>query len=137
MSKNVALFAIIALGLPPASQAQGTRRDYTRAEGLRAQTEGKVFKAKVEPHWFASNQRFWYRNDMAAGGREFIVVDAVKGERRRAFDHAKLAAALAVAFSKPQRATHLPFQEFEYQSDGTISLRPSKSAGNTTRSPTS
>ena len=33
------------------------------------------------------------RNDLAEGVREFILVDAVKGKRGRAFDHNRLAAA--------------------------------------------
>ena len=53
-----------------------------------------VFKARVTPHWFHQNNRFWYRNDLGGGKREFIVVNAEDGTREPAFDHQKLAAAL-------------------------------------------
>ena len=54
-------------------------------------------RTEIIPHWFDDNTRFWYRNDLAAGAREFIVVDAVKGTRVPAFDHKRLAAAVAKA----------------------------------------
>ena len=40
-----------------------------------------VFKTRITPHWFDQNNRFWYRNDLAGGAQEFILVDA---ERRDA-----------------------------------------------------
>jgi len=70
---SVALAA--ALALPQAGSAQGTKADYERADALRDRTRGRVFKARVEPHWFDGNDRFWYRNDLADGAREFVVVD--------------------------------------------------------------
>ena len=93
--------------------AQGTRADYERAEKLQSLTRGKVFKSAVEPHWFADNSRFWYRNDLIEGRREFIAVDAVKGERKAAFDHARLAEALAKAIGKPVDAARLPLDRIE------------------------
>src|SRR5262245_40656292 len=36
---------------------------------------GQVYKASVTPHWFANNTRFWYRNDLRGGGKEFILVE--------------------------------------------------------------
>ena len=59
--------------------------------------DGLVLKARITPHWFDHDNRFWYRNDLAGGAREFIVVDAVSGLRRPAFDHQKLAASLSKA----------------------------------------
>src|SRR5262245_44926855 len=40
-----------------------------------------VFKAEITPHWFADNTRFWYRNDLRGGAKEFILVDAENGKR--------------------------------------------------------
>ncbi len=80
----------------------------------------KVFKDRVNPHWLADNTRFWYRNDLAGGMREFILVNAVKGERRIAFDHARLAAALTKATGENHRATHLPLEELDFTEDGAI-----------------
>jgi len=80
-----------------AAPAQGTRADYQRANGLFRLTQNKVFKSRVIPHWFADYTRFWYRNDLAGGTREFVLVDAGRGKRTPAFDHARLAVALGKA----------------------------------------
>ena len=74
------LLALLLSSLP--AFAQGTRADYDRAAALTKRTENKVFRAKVEPHWLPGGNAFWYRNDLADGKKEWVQVDAVKGERR-------------------------------------------------------
>src|ERR1035441_1691233 len=59
--------------------------------------ERGVYKARINPHWFQNDTRFWYRNDLKGGAKEFILVDAERGNRQPAFDHQKLAAALSKA----------------------------------------
>ena len=98
--------------------AGGTTADYERAARLRGLTQNKVFKAAVVPHWFAGGNRFWYRNDLAGGDREFILVDAVKGERKAAFDHEKLAAALSKAAGKEYKPARLPIDALAFADAG-------------------
>jgi dipeptidyl aminopeptidase/acylaminoacyl peptidase len=98
----------------PAAVAQGTRADYDRAARLSVATRNKVFKSTVRPRWLAGNQRFWYRNDLEQESREFVLVDAVRGERRPAFDHARLAAALSTALKKEVAAARLPLGELHF-----------------------
>ena len=107
-SRVVMIACLILLGLSTAGRAQGTRADYERADALRARTMDKVFRSGVRANWSPDNLWFWYRNDLAGGAREFIAVGVEKGERRTAFDHAKLAEALSNATGKSLRATHLP-----------------------------
>ena len=76
--------------------------------------ERGVYKARISPMWFQDNTRFWYRNDLRDGAKEFIVVDAEKGARRPAFDHANLAAALSKAAGEEFKADHLPFSEIGF-----------------------
>jgi len=64
---------------------QGGRADYERALGLRAATANKVFKQQIRPNWSSDNTRFWYRNDLADGEREFVMV-AVKAGKLVACD---------------------------------------------------
>ena len=112
------LMILFAMILSPAfSRAQGTKEDYDRSARLRELTQGKVFKAAVDPHWFANNDRFWYRNDLPDKAREFILVDAVAGKREDAFDHEKLAAALAKQSGREVKATHLPFERIDFDGD--------------------
>ncbi len=75
---------------------------------------GGVTRAKVIPHWFAGNTRFWYRNDLTNNGREFVLVDAEHGVRELAFDHAAVAQQI-VGNSDPE---HLPVEELEFSPDG-------------------
>jgi dipeptidyl aminopeptidase/acylaminoacyl peptidase len=117
---------IIVLGLILAATsarlclAQGTAEDYARADALRERTRGKVFPDRVEPHWYAGGDRFWYRAERANEVYEFVAVDAALGTRRPAFDHAQLAAALTRATEKPHEATRLPFERIELESGAAV-----------------
>ena len=104
------LLATLAPSLCP---GQGTRADYDRANNLRRLIENKVFKQRVKANWLPGNTRFWYRNDLADGAREYLLVDAAKGERKPAFDHARLAAALAKATGKEVKADRLAVDKME------------------------
>ncbi len=103
--------AALALGLgctSIAARAQGTRADYERAQALRKLTENTVFKTRLKAHWFAHDTRFWYRNDLAGGAREFVLVDTDRGTRERAFDHQRLAAGLTKVLGREVRPDQLP-----------------------------
>lgn len=114
-------FAILTLGLLIAVaplHAQGTAADYQRASKLFALRQKKVFKDRVKPHWLADKRRFWYRNDLPGDSREFILVDALQGTRRLAFDHARLADALSKATGKEHRGTQLSIDALDFSADG-------------------
>ncbi|MBN1442468.1 MAG: DPP IV N-terminal domain-containing protein, partial [Planctomycetes bacterium] len=111
----VALFAFAcSLPLPHPARAQGSRSDYERAGKLREMTEGKVLNERIDVHWFAGGDRLWYRRDLAGGGREFIVVDAVERSRKPAFDHERMAKALSETLGKPCTARELPVERIEF-----------------------
>src|SRR5881296_913188 len=61
------------------------------------QQRQSVYKDRIIPHWFHNDTRFWYRNDLREGAKEFVVVDAERGRRNPAFDREKLATALSKA----------------------------------------
>jgi dipeptidyl aminopeptidase/acylaminoacyl peptidase len=107
------LSAAVLLVATSRSSGQGTKGDYERADRLRGMTQGKVFKADVQPAWFAGNDRFWYRNDLAGGGREFFAVDCLAGKREPAFDHAKLASALSEKLGQEVSPQKLPIDAIE------------------------
>lgn len=94
--------------------AQGTKSDYERARTLGKRAEGKVYRASVKPNWIAEEPRFWYRNDLAGGRREFILVDASVPAKRPAFDHAKLAASLSKLLAKRITADRLPVDRISF-----------------------
>ncbi len=101
-------------GPPP----EEIRQAYERAGRMNALTTGRVFKTRVAATWFAGNKRFWYRNDLRGGAREFVLVDAEKGERNPAFDHKRLAEALSKAAGAAHAADKLPFDTVEFVEDG-------------------
>src|SRR6266566_2819362 len=97
------------------------RSDASAASAAAQQRRGEVggpergvYKARINPHWFQNNTRFWYRNDLRDGAKEFIVLDAEHGMRQPAFDHQKLAAALSRAAATQFNADRLPFSEIEF-----------------------
>ena len=85
---------------------------------------GRVFKDRIAPRWFANNTRFWYRNDLRGGAREFVLVDADRGTRQPAFDHGRLASTLSQVAGIPCHADRLPFDSIEFIDDaGTPAIR--------------
>ena len=102
---------------PPAPLPQGARGENAApmlAQPKRPAGKSGVYRDKVTPHWFAGETKFWYRNDLKGGTREFVLVDAEKGTRGPAFDHAKLAAGLSKATGNNYTADRLPFDAIAF-----------------------
>ena len=77
-------------------QAAITTADYARAERfLAAAANPLVVGGTVNAAWLPDD-RFTYRSS-TGDGAEFMLVDPVKKTRTRAFDHERMAAALATA----------------------------------------
>jgi dipeptidyl aminopeptidase/acylaminoacyl peptidase len=110
----VTVLALLAL---PAALPAADNLDSPFQRGGRGGRFGGVYKAQVTPNWFHDNTRFWYRNDLAGGTREFVLVDAEAGKRGPAFDHKKLAAALSKAAGKEYTADRLPFDSIDFVQD--------------------
>ena len=104
-------FAVLFLG--SRLHAQGTRTDYIRAGQLRELAENKVFRDQVRPHWLEDGKSFWYRVETGANQHEFILVDAEKGDRKPAFDHARLAEALNRKGIDNAAPDHLPIDRLD------------------------
>jgi dipeptidyl-peptidase 4 len=62
------------------------------------------------------SNRFWFRST-TPDGSEFVVVDAATGERKPAFDHPALAAALSQATGMHYDARHLPSRVVDFSED--------------------
>src|SRR5207245_5811303 len=93
-----------------------TAADYARAERFMSyNTTPLVFRAGIRPTALPDD-RFWYRNAIPEG-IEFVLVDAARRTRARAFDQGKLAAALSRAADTTYDALHLPFTQFEFSPD--------------------
>ncbi len=111
---------ILAVCFPlvsPANEAHPSPQQGRGGRGGGGPPQG-VYKSVVTPHWFANDNKFWYRNELRGGASEFILVNAEKGTRQPAFNHDKLAAALSKATGKEYKADHLPFSAIEFSEDG-------------------
>ena len=71
---------------------------------------GKVYRNRVVPNWMEGTNKFWYRNDLTQGGKEFILVDATLGKRELAFDHE----AVAKSLGPNTKSTHLPIERLDF-----------------------
>ncbi|MEU9714268.1 DPP IV N-terminal domain-containing protein [Streptomyces sp. NPDC047976] len=88
-----------------------TTQDYQAAEQLlrRVAAPGELVTGdKVRPQWTDGGTRFWYAVNSGAGKR-FVLADPAAGTREPAFDHARLAAALAAASGLHADPGALPF----------------------------
>ena len=113
----VALGLSFAVASSPAA-AQGTAADYQRAARLRQTTQNKVFRASIRPQWLKGGSRLWYRVETAPGKHEFVLVDAQRKERNAAFDHARLAAALAKTLGRDVSGDQLPIDRLSFDEKG-------------------
>src|SRR5690606_20825197 len=107
-----ALLTLLALW-PAGGQAQGTAEDYARSASLASRLRGTVYDVAESPTWLANN-RFWYRKSVQ-GGNAFVLVDATTQEKRPAFDHERIAAALSAARDTTYAALDLPFNTFRFE----------------------
>ncbi|MHB1864380.1 MAG: DPP IV N-terminal domain-containing protein [Gemmatimonadaceae bacterium] len=110
-SLALAALALLAVALP--LRAQGTAADYARAAALDARYHGLALDVMDPPEWIQGTDRFFYRKSVT-GGYAFVLVDATTREKRPAFDHAKLAAALSAAMDTTFTAVTLPFARFTF-----------------------
>jgi dipeptidyl aminopeptidase/acylaminoacyl peptidase len=100
-----------ALAAAPAlfpAQVTVTKADYDRAAGLRAKYSALALDIVSGGAWIGKTPQYWYLTSVA-GGNEYWILDAAKREKRIAFDHARLAAALAAASGEKVEALKLPF----------------------------
>jgi dipeptidyl-peptidase-4 len=109
-----------AQSAPAAAQAAPpalTAADYARAEKfLAAAVNPLVVGGTVNATWLPDD-RFTYRSTVA-DGTQFLLVDPVAKTRVPAFDHERLAAALAAASKAKIDPKKLPFQTIELAADG-------------------
>lgn len=113
------LFTASAIVLAMAANAQQvlTAKDYERAEKFMSyNTDAFIDGGAVRPNWMADD-RFWYLVTTPKKN-EFILVDPAKKTRSVAFDHQKLADALATASGGKYDAAKLPFQTIAFSADG-------------------
>ena len=92
-----------------------TTEDYQAAERLlrRPARPGElVIGDKIRPQWIDGGARFWYAVSNGLGWR-FVLVEPTASTREPAFDHPRLATALAAASGRQVDPEALPFSAIE------------------------
>jgi dipeptidyl aminopeptidase/acylaminoacyl peptidase len=129
-----AIFVLVGAETPGAPRAANAAENLPRfvpsSEQLtgdmppRGRAEGRVYQAQLTPHWSPDGTYFWYRKESPGDRREFILIDAVKGIREPAFDHARMAEALQAAGVGDAPAERLPLESLTlHRADHTAEFR--------------
>ncbi|WP_158605602.1 S9 family peptidase [Amycolatopsis panacis] len=79
-----------------------------------------ISSAGLVPTWVGGTETLWYLNRVGKG-HEFVLVDAEAGTRRPAFDHTRMAEALAKALETEFEPDKLPVIDIEPR-DGAVRL---------------
>ncbi len=119
MHRHTQLSVIVSCALLAGSwsaDAQVTRADYERAQGLRDKYEYLTADVPDAATWVNTSHRFYYRTTVK-GGHQFVMVDADTEQKQPAFDHERLAAALSKATGQSYTALRLPFSNVTFTPD--------------------
>jgi dipeptidyl-peptidase-4 len=115
------LFAALFLAAPVAAAAQTqpalTADDYARAEQFLGTHTSRLVSGIARQPTSLSDSRFWYRVSVV-GGTQVILVDPDRRTRAPAFDHSRLAEALAARIGRRVEGTDLSVDALEPTRDG-------------------
>ena len=99
------------------SQQTTTKANYQLASRFSPKRlEKMVFSTSVDPHWLKLSDRFWYEYE-TPNGKNWYIVDPVKGEKKVMFDNAKLAAEITKIVRDPFDAQHLTIDSLRFVKD--------------------
>ena len=93
--------------------SQITPETYKRADDLVKITADKVYYGNVQPVWIGKTSSFLYENNTPEG-TEYMIVDAEKRTKKKAFDQVKFAEALGSATSKKFEPGKLPIKNLVF-----------------------
>jgi len=119
MNKNVIislLLLLISVFQSVSCIAQGTEKDYERAQNLDKILQGKVFHSDIKPVWIGSTEMFFYENTTSTG-KEYVLVDAVKKTKKRALDTKKLATGIQIITGDTVDYANLPLRNIKIAED--------------------
>ncbi len=111
------LFSFMLAGmLTSPGNAQGTEKDYERANSIDRKLSGKVWHSDIRPAWVGKTEMLIFE-DRSPEGKDFILADAVKKTKKKAFDAVKLAEALGRVTGDTVKAADLPVRNLVMADD--------------------
>ena len=75
-----------------------------------------IFSLAVDPHWLKQSNKFWYTYETTEG-KQWLIVDPIKLEKKPMFDRDKLAAELTKIVKDPFDGLHLPIDSLKFIKD--------------------
>ena len=97
------------------TNAQGTLKEFRKAEEVETLFAGKVYNAPRKFHWI-DNNFFWYTNKTRKG-KEYLLVNSKEEEQFLAFDHSRLADALAEELDKQVPKNNIQIHDLDFADD--------------------
>jgi dipeptidyl aminopeptidase/acylaminoacyl peptidase len=86
---------------------------YKKADDLVKNTADKVFYGNVRPVWIGKTSSFLYEN-LTPNGTEYMIVDAEKLSKKKAFNQEKFASAFEAATGKKSEPGKLPIRNIVF-----------------------
>jgi len=96
----------------PTSQQE--KQAYKNAAQMDSLAKNSIFKFTVKAHWQTGGQTFWYKNDLVNNTVEYLYVNALTGNKHKAFDHNKMAKALNTLLDTIFNAEKLPIANMQF-----------------------
>jgi dipeptidyl aminopeptidase/acylaminoacyl peptidase len=102
----IAVIFIISIFPAPAQMSSDI---YKKADDLAKNTADKVFYGNVRPAWIGKTNSFLYEN-LTPDGTQYMIVDAEKLSKKKAFNQEKFASAFKAATGKKAEPGKLPIR---------------------------
>jgi dipeptidyl aminopeptidase/acylaminoacyl peptidase len=109
-NKKISVFLTLSWCL--FAHAQGTLKEYKKANAVDSLFKNKVINTPKEFHWIG-NDYLWYSNNLQKG-KEFLLVNTKQQKQSQAFDHKQLAQSLSKFSGKEVNAKDLPIENLEF-----------------------
>jgi dipeptidyl-peptidase 4 len=113
MHKHILL---IILFLPFLAISQQKANYFLAARFAPRKLDKMIFSLSIDPHWLKLSNKFWYTYETSKG-KQWNIVDPVKGEKKVMFNRDKLAAELTKIIKDPFDGQHLPIDSLKFIKD--------------------
>lgn len=109
-------FLLAVLLIPIVSWAQHKANYNLAARFAPKKLDKMIFSLAVDPHWLKQSNKFWYTYETSEG-KQWIIVDPSKLEKKPMFDRDKLAAEITKIVKDPFDGQHLPIDSLKFIKD--------------------
>ena len=101
------------------NKEQLTKQDYANAAKHLGDTMDKFVTNTIASNKWLDENTFMY-SKTTDQGKEFYIVDALKKEKKLAFDHEKLASSLSKLINEEIKTAKLPFSNFDFKNNNKV-----------------